>query len=79
MGKSVDLLHLHFGFWVLRLPAHKMHNLTIAIGLVMCMGAGALTVVQETIPGNKPKAYRLFRAARIAGRKTKDYLIDLWN
>ena len=79
MGKPVDYLHWHFGWWILRLPAHKMHNLTIAIGLVMCMGAGALTVAQETIPGNKMKTYRLFRVARRAGRKTKEYLIDLWN
>lgn len=69
----------HFGFFILRLPREKMHNLTITLGLILCMSAGAITVAQETIPSNKQDAYRLFRTARRAGRKTKEYLIDLWN
>jgi len=78
MGSAVTHLQWHFGFWVLRLPTAKMHNLTIVLGLVVCMSAGALTVVQETLPGNKPKTYRFFRTVRRAGRKTKNYLTDLW-
>nr|WP_287937766.1 hypothetical protein [Algoriphagus sp.] len=79
MESTVTHLQWHFGFWVLRLPTAKMHNLTIAIGLVVCMSAGALTVIQDILPGEKPKTYRLFRTVRRAGRKTKDYFTDLWN
>lgn len=76
---TVTHLQWHLGLTKIRLPTAKMHNLTIAIGLVVCMGAGALTVVQETLPERKSETYRLFRTARKAGRKTKDYLTDLWN
>ena len=79
MGTAVTHLQWHFGFWVLRLPTAKMHNLTIAIGLVVCMSAGALTVAQEISPSQKKELHRLFRTARKAGRRTKQYLIDLWN
>lgn len=80
MGASVNThLQWHFGFWILRLPTAKMHNLTIALGLVVCMSAGALTVIQDTVLTQKPDTHRLFRTARRAGRKTKQYLTDLWN
>lgn len=77
--ERVGNLQWHFGFFVLRLPRDKMHNLTMIIGIVVCMSAGAVTVVQETLPGKKHHAYRLYRCARRAGRKTKEYLIEIWN
>lgn len=79
MGSAVTHLQWHFGFWVLRLPTAKMHNLTIALGVVVCMSAGALTVAQEITPSQKKELHRLFRSARRVRRKTKDYLTDLWN
>lgn len=79
MGSTVTHLQWHFGFLVLRLPTAKMHNLTIVIGLIICMSAGALTVVKDTLPADKTETHRLFRTARRAGRKTKQYLNDLWN
>lgn len=79
MGATVTHLQWHLGFCRLRLPTIQMHNLTIAVGLVVCMGAGALTVVKETLQGEKPPTYRLFKTARRAGRKTKETLADLWN
>jgi len=79
MESSISYLQLHLGFCRIRLPTAKMHNLTIAIGLVVIMSAGALTVIQETLPREKPKTYKLFRTARRAGRKTKEYLTELWD
>jgi hypothetical protein len=79
MDATVTHLQWHLGFYRLRLPIVQMHNLTIAVGLVVCMSAGALTVVQETLPVEKMKTYRFFKTARKAGRKTKETINDLWN
>jgi hypothetical protein len=79
MNATAPHLQWHLGLVKIRLPTAKMHNLTYAIGLVVCMSAGAITVVQETIPEKKTETHRLFRTVRRASRKSKDYLTDLWN
>lgn len=77
--EPVKYLSWDFLFFRIRLAENRMHNLTIVLGLVVCMSAGALTVVRDTLPGQKTKTYRLYRTVRRAGRKGKEYLIDLWN
>lgn len=77
--EPVKYLSWDFLFFRIRLADNRMHNLTIVLGLVVCMSAGALTVVRDTLPGQKTKTYRLYRTVRRAGRKGKEYLIDLWN
>lgn len=77
--EPVKYLSWDFLLFRMRLAENRMHNLTMIIGIVVCMSAGALTVVQETLPGKKHHAYRLYRCARRTGRKTKEYLIEIWN
>lgn len=82
MGSAVEFLQWNFGFFTLRLPKEKMHNLTLAVGLVVCMGAGATTVYTDTFSNKEGKSIRLFRAAKKAKRRSKEYLTDLdelWN
>lgn len=79
MKPVLTYLQWNLVFTVVRLPRDKMHNLTIALGLVVCMGAGALTVVKDVLPVEKAPTHRLFRTARRVGKKTKEYISELWN
>lgn len=72
---------LKIDFWLFKVeyPEHRMHKWTITIGLILCMCAGAMTVTQGISPNKKSKAYRIYRTARRTGRKTKQYLSEIWN
>ncbi len=75
---SQQYLKWEFGLFRIRLPKEKMHNLTIAIGLVVCMAAGTITVIQETLPTGNPKA-KMVRNVRGAARSTRKKLKELCN
>jgi hypothetical protein len=79
MGAAVDRLSLDFVIFKITMVRHKMHNWTIVFGLFLCMTAGAVTVTQGILPGEKIKTHRLFRTATRAARRGRRYLEDLCN
>lgn len=65
-------LELSFLFFKIRGRENRMHNLTILVGLIVCMAAGAVTVTTDTLSTSTNPLVRILRPARIR-RSARDY------
>ena len=76
LEKEIRYIELHFGIFRIRGRENKVHNITILIGLVVCMLAGFTTVTAELLPKNPMKTLRMFRSQKPGSRRGKDEILD---